>query len=361
METMGPIPNSDSRWCAPPNVSPATQWPRAREGRNGSARRPGRRGFSLAVGTMLAVILISSMSSAETSPRGELEDFFGQVTAILSVATNAKQARDDVGNLARALFDGREAARQALGPDWDRRTGAEREEFIRMFTGVVERAYLEIVQSRLPRDRPPTIRIVGEDIIAERGAVVRTEVQARYGNDMLLDYLMTRSGKGWLVRDVVIDGVSLVENYRAQFARILRTSSYADLVLRLRTVVGAGTRGPIAAPLPSFEVIVAYFDTSHAELSPAARRDLDRAATWLATNRHARVLVEGHSDQRGDTRPNQALAERRANSIREHLVTQGVDGDRITTVTYAGQRPVCQEPLETCWVQNRRAVVRMTR
>src|SRR6266849_7148261 len=269
METMGPIPNSGSKQCAFPNVSPATQWPRARKERNGSARKPRGRGFSLAVVTMLAAILISSVSSAEISPRGELEDFFGQVTTILSVATNAKQAREDVRNLARALFDGREAARRALGPDWDRRTGAEREEFIRMFTGVVEHAYLEIVQSRLPRDRPPAMRIVGEDIIAERGAVVRTEVQARYGSDMQLDYLMTRSGKGWLVRDVVIDGVSLVENYRAQFARILRTSSYADLMQRLRTVAG----GPIAAP-PSFEVMVAYFDTSRAELSPSARRDL---------------------------------------------------------------------------------------
>ena len=70
------------------------------------------RGFSLAIGTMLAAILISSVSSAETSPRGELEDVFGQVTAILSVATNAKQAREDVRYLARALFDGREAARR---------------------------------------------------------------------------------------------------------------------------------------------------------------------------------------------------------------------------------------------------------
>jgi len=360
METMGPIPNSGSRECAFPNVSPGTPWPRARVGRDGSARRPRGRGFSLAVGTMLAVLLISSVSSAATSPRGELEDFFGRVTAVLSVATNAKQARDDVRTLVRALFDGREAARQALGPDWDRRTGVEREEFTRMFTGVVEHAYLEIVQGRLPRDRPPAIRIIGEDIIAERGALVRTEVQARYGNDMQLDYLMTRSGTGWLVRDVVIDGVSLVENYRAQFARILRTSSYADLVLRLRAVAGAGTSGPIAAP-PSFDIIVAYFDTSRAELSPAARRDLDRAATWLATNGHARVLVEGHADQRGDAQPNQALAERRASSIRDYLVTQGVDGDRITTVTYAVPRPVCQEALETCWVQNRRSVVRVTR
>ena len=360
METMGPIPNSGSKQCGFPSISPAAPWPRARAGRNGSPRRPRGRGFSLAVGTMLAVILTSSMASAETSPRGELEDFFGRVTAVLSVATNAKQARDDVRSLARALFDGPGAARRALGSDWELRTVAEREEFTRMFTGVVEQAYLEIVQSRLPRDRPLAIRIVGEDPIAERGTVVRTEVQGRYGSDMQLDYLMSRSGKGWLIRDIVIDGISLVENYRAQFARILRTSSYADLVLRLRTVVGAGTSGSIAAP-PSFDVIVAYFDTSRAELSPAARRDLDRAATWLATNAHARVLVEGHADQRGDAQPNQALAERRASSIRDYLVTQGVDGDRITTVTYAVPRPVCQEALETCWVQNRRAVVRVTR
>src|SRR5439155_16010627 len=162
METKGSIPDSGSR-------------------------RPRGRGFSLAVGTMLAVILISSMSTAETSPRGELEDFFGRVTAIVSVATNAKQARDDVRNLARALFDGPGAARRALGSDWDRRTAAEREEFTRMFTSVVEQAYLDIVQSRLPRDRPPVIRIVGEDPIAERGTVLRTEVQGRYGRDMQLN------------------------------------------------------------------------------------------------------------------------------------------------------------------------------
>lgn len=360
METMDPIPNPRSRLCASIRTTGAVPWSRAQDAGNGSARRPGRSTVSLAVGMMLSVILISNLSSAETSARGELEGFFGRVTAILSVAANSKQARDDVRNLVRALFDGRGAARQVLGPEWDRRTGAEREEFSQMFTGIVEHAYLEIVQSRLSGDRPPAIHILGEDIIGERGAVVRTEVRAKYGDDMQLDYLMTRLGKGWLVRDVVIDGISLVENYRAQFARILRTSSYADLMLRLRAVAGAGTEGSLAA-LPSFEVIVAYFDTSRADLSPAARSDLDRAATWLATNGSAHVLVEGYSDQRGETRPNEALAERRADSIRDYLVAKGVDDGRITVVTYAGRRPVCQEPRETCWTQNRRALVRMIR
>src|SRR5712691_3878860 len=298
MATIDPIPNPGSKAYA--------------------SLGPRGKSSGLAVGAVMTVILISSPSSAEISPRGELEDFFGRVTAILSVATSANQAQDDLRSLARALFDGREADRRALGPDWDGRTGAEREEFIRIFTGVVEHAYLEIVQSRLPADRPPAVRVVGEDIIAERDAVVRTEIQARYGDNIRLDYVMTRSGKGWLVRDVVIDGVSLVGNYRTQFARILRTSSYADLVLRLRTVAGAETTGPIAAP-PSFKVIVTYFDTSSADLSPAARRDLDRAVAWLATNGRARALVEGYSDQRGDVGPNQALAERRATSIRDHL------------------------------------------
>ena len=360
MDTMAPIPNPGSRLSASAGTTGAMQWPRPQEVGNDSARRPWGRSVSLVVGTILSVILISSPSIAGTSPRGELEGFFGRVTAILGVASNSKQARDDIRNLARGLFDGRGAARQALGPEWDRRTEAEREEFSQMFTGIVEHAYLEIVQSRLPEDRPPAIRIIGEEIVAEGGALVRTEVQARHGDDLQVDYLMTRSGTGWVVGDVVIDGMSLIGNYRAQFARILRTSSYAELMMRLQGVAGTGTGGPIAAP-PSFEVIVAYFDTSRAELSPAARRDLDRAAMWLATNGAARVLVEGHSDQRGEARPNEALAERRANSIRNYLVAKGIENGRITTVTYGGRRQVCEEALEMCWKQSRRAVVRMMR
>jgi phospholipid transport system substrate-binding protein len=204
------------------------------------------RGF--AVGTLLAAIVLTpSLASAGTSPRGELEDFFGRVTAIRSEATSAKQARHEVGRLARALFDGRTASRQALGREWNRHTGAERDEFARAFTGVLERAYLDIVQARLPRDRPPAIRVIGEDISGDRVAEVRTKVQTRDGGDVQLDYKMTRPGKAWLIRDVAIDGVSLVENYRAQFTRVLRRSSYPELLERLRTVAGTGAEKRVAA------------------------------------------------------------------------------------------------------------------
>jgi phospholipid transport system substrate-binding protein len=205
-----------------------------------------RRG--LAVGIMLAALVSTpSLASAGTSPRGELENFFGRVTAIRSEATDARQARAEAGGLARALFDGRTASRLALGREWNQRTGAERDEFARAFTNVLERAYLDIVQARLPRDRPPAIRVLGEEVSGERVAVVRTKVQTRDGGDVQLDYKMSRPGTAWLIRDVVIDGVSLVENYRAQFARVLRRSSYPELLARLQTVAGTGTETTVAA------------------------------------------------------------------------------------------------------------------
>jgi phospholipid transport system substrate-binding protein len=319
--------------------------------------------YRLVIGSMLALILLPSLSSAESSPRSRLEEFFHRATAILTDATNAKQARDDVRDLAQALFDGRGAARRALGAEWDNRTVAEREEFARMFTGVLEHAYLEVVRAWLPRDRPPAIRILGEDVAEGRVTVIRTQIQVRDGSDVRLDYVMTNADGAWRVHDVVIDGVSLVENYRAQFAHILRTSSYADLAARLQAVAPTNVGEPVGtSPSTGYRPgpIVAQFDTGRADLSPVARRDLEEVVAWLATNEQASVLVEGHSDQQGDLRLNQALAERRANAIRDYFVTRGIDSDRVGIATYGDRRPVCREPLETCWAQNRRAVVLLT-
>jgi outer membrane protein OmpA-like peptidoglycan-associated protein len=321
--------------------------------------------YSRVIGTILAVILLSSPSSAApVPPRTQLEDFLSRATAILVGATDAKQAGEDVRNLAGTLFDGRAAARRALGPEWDRHTGPEREEFARTFTAVLARAYVEVVRGRLPRDRPPAIRVLGEDIAAGgRLAIVRTSVQARDGSDVQLDYTMIRANGAWFVDDVVIDGVSLLENYRVQFARVLRTLSYTELMARLRAVAGPGVGEQVAASSKTEsrpEFIVAYFDTSRADLDPAAQRALAGAVTWLAANERARTLVEGHADQQGASRLNQALAERRANAIRDNLVARGVDPDRIAVVAYGDRRPVCQEPLEKCQAQNRRAVVRLT-
>jgi phospholipid transport system substrate-binding protein len=227
----------------------------------------------LGLATLALVVLSPGLAGAGSSARGALETFFRRAIAIQTEATSATQARDDVRGLTRASFAGLEASRRALGPDWDQRTRAERDDFTRTFTGVLERAYLTIVQARLPRDRPPTIRVIGEDLVGERLAVVRTKVRTRDGSDAQLDYRMTRPDKAWLISDVVIDGVSLVDNYRAQFAHTRRLSPYAELVERLRTAAGTPAREPVAAsPRSGPDVLAALRHATGPEIAPQTPR-----------------------------------------------------------------------------------------
>jgi outer membrane protein OmpA-like peptidoglycan-associated protein len=309
---------------------------------------------------LFALLVVPSVSSAAPSPRAEIEAFFERAKGILGDATDIREARAEFRSLTHTLFDGRAAARQALGPEWDRSTPAARSEFSRVFGDVFERAYLEIVQGQLPRDKAPSIRVIGADMSGERQAVVRTSVRAKDGRDVPMNYAMARTGERWQVHDVVIDGVSLVENYRAQFARVLQTAPYSELLERLRAAAGPDAPSLAATEADAPAQAVVYFRANRADLTADARRELEKVAPKLAANGSAHVVVEGHADGRGDSRSNEALAARRAQAIREHLVESGVDAGRIAIATYGDRRPVCQDQAESCWAQNRRASVRWT-
>ena len=87
---------------------------------------------------------------------------------------------------------------------------------------------------------------------------------------------------------------------------------------------------------------------------------LGRQAQWLAKYPAVRVTVEGHADERGTREYNLALGARRANAVKEFLVSQGVSTGRVETVSYGKERPVCTESNEACWAQNRRGVTTIT-
>jgi phospholipid transport system substrate-binding protein len=179
--------------------------------------------------------------AASASPREQLDDFFRKATTVLSEASDASQAQHEIRQLARHRFDVPGAARRVLEPEWSALSVVEREEFIQLFGDRLLWGYLSIVRGKLPRDRPPAIRLVGEDVGAGgHVALVRTMVEAKDGTDVRFDYVMMKGGANWLVHDVVVDGVSLIENYRAQVAHVLRASSYAGLVARLRSEGAAG-------------------------------------------------------------------------------------------------------------------------
>jgi peptidoglycan-associated lipoprotein len=79
-----------------------------------------------------------------------------------------------------------------------------------------------------------------------------------------------------------------------------------------------------------------------------------RNASFLGQHSNINVLIEGHCDDRGSEIYNLALGERRANSVKEALIKQGVDAGRIKTVSYGKEKPFCSQEDEQCWQQNRR-------
>ena len=106
---------------------------------------------------------------------------------------------------------------------------------------------------------------------------------------------------------------------------------------------------------PSSPLQDVFFDFDRYDLSGEARTILRANAEWLKSNPASRLEIEGHCDDRGTNEYNLALGAKRAQSAREYLSTLGVAGDRLSTISYGEEIPVCREQSDSCWRQNRRA------
>jgi len=103
------------------------------------------------------------------------------------------------------------------------------------------------------------------------------------------------------------------------------------------------------------ELADVFFDFDKYDIRPGDAKTLDANANWLKSNPNHLVLIEGHCDERGTNEYNLALGERRAKSTMNYLVSQGVQANRITIISYGEERPQCTEHNEACWAKNRRA------
>jgi peptidoglycan-associated lipoprotein len=99
-----------------------------------------------------------------------------------------------------------------------------------------------------------------------------------------------------------------------------------------------------------------FFDTDSSELSEQARGTLDKQAQWLTNYNRYAFTIEGHADERGTREYNIALGARRAQTVRDYLVSRGVPAQRMRTISYGKERPVAVCDDISCWSQNRRAV-----
>lgn len=107
---------------------------------------------------------------------------------------------------------------------------------------------------------------------------------------------------------------------------------------------------PTAGPLKDI-----YFSFDRYDLEGEARETLKVNADWLKRNSTARIEIEGHTDERGTNEYNLALGAKRAQAAKDYLITLGVATERLSTISYGEEIPVCREQNESCWRQNRRA------
>lgn len=109
-------------------------------------------------------------------------------------------------------------------------------------------------------------------------------------------------------------------------------------------------QGKSPAPSPLKDI---YFNFDRYDLRADARVTLKANGEWLKANPSARVEIEGHADERGTNEYNLALGAKRAQAAKDYLVTMGISGDRLSTVSYGEELPVCREHTEECWQRNR--------
>jgi peptidoglycan-associated lipoprotein len=102
------------------------------------------------------------------------------------------------------------------------------------------------------------------------------------------------------------------------------------------------------------EVRDAYFDYDSAEIRADAQVALRKTADFLKNYPQLRVTIEGHCDERGSTEYNLALGDRRANAVKQYLISLGLSGDRLNTVSFGKEKPFCMQSSEECYAQNRR-------
>ena len=99
-----------------------------------------------------------------------------------------------------------------------------------------------------------------------------------------------------------------------------------------------------------------FFATNKSTLTTASRDTLRKQAAWMRKKKDVSVTVEGHADERGTREYNLALGERRANAVKDYLMTYGISGSRLSVISYGKERPVNSGSNPLAWSQNRRSV-----
>lgn len=193
---------------------------------------------------MIASLVIGSVCFGDSEITGKLKSTIDKVISIVKDENFKKDQKGRREALRKAIderFDYRQMVIRSLAKNWNSRSDQERQEFISLFKSLLENSYA----SKLEAYRDEKINYVGEVVKGEY-ALVKTEV-VRQSSTVGVDYKLIQTDGDWQVYDFVIEGVSMIRNYRSQFTKIIRNDSYEILVEKLTAKIAEleqGSTGP---------------------------------------------------------------------------------------------------------------------
>jgi len=191
-----------------------------------------KRFYSAVLG--VALLIAVAVPSYGGAPSDQMRSTIEKVLAVLkdpSLKAGAKKSErlDQLRQAIYPKFDFAEMAKRSLGAQWQRRSPEEQREFVKLFTDLLENAYFDNIETY----DGEKVAITG-DKQDQNFAEVNSKITTKKGEEIAVNYKLRQVGSDWKVYDVVIENISLVNNYRSQFNRVIAQSSFEDLLRRMK-------------------------------------------------------------------------------------------------------------------------------
>jgi len=180
--------------------------------------------------TLIGIFIATQVLAGVTDEVKKAVDEVVRIVSDKKLENDENSRRQAVKEAIGNIFDYREMAKRSLGKHWKRRTPQERTYFVDLFASLLENSYADKIES-YHNEKIEYLRERVDGGYAE----VRSRVTTDSHDEFSLNYRLLKKKDKWLVYDVVIEGVSLVSNYRSQFNRIIRSDGYAELLRKLET------------------------------------------------------------------------------------------------------------------------------
>jgi len=194
----------------------------------------GKRYVLKIVVALFLIFMLAAPSGATTTPMALVKEKADQVMTILNdpaLKNNKEKRRQLVMDVVEGLIDWQEVARRALAQHWRKRNPHEQQEFVALFRDLLKRTYSE----KLDIYAGEKIVYESETIEGNRAIVKTKVINTKKGEEFFVEYRLLKRGERWLGYDMVIEGISAVNNYRTQFNEVITGSSYDALIKRMKS------------------------------------------------------------------------------------------------------------------------------